>query len=224
MTTTKLVAISLVGVLCQAHAPLPIRIGPTGSKISASDVAAIRRVIGEEERLWLLVGLAPGFIKGRFVDVYAEPDVNGGSIRRGRLATVTTASPNFDSISESEWRKIADGRWAQVPFDGADPDALTGSRDPVRPFMVQGDLSDGQLIELVGLIRSSPRSPEALPEPIGGRQVQGTWPIIQITSADGTIRVKLIDESGREKSGQLVTVVRGSDTWIIRGLTYWIAD
>jgi hypothetical protein len=227
MTTTKLVATLLVGVLSQISAGLPIRIGPTGSEVSDADVVAIRQVLGETVRPWIVVGLAPGWIKGRFVDVYVQPDVTVDGIRRGRLESLGTASVTLASNEQrGEWRQVSSARWAQVPNDGADLDFIAGSRDLNRPFMVLGELTDGDLMTLVKFIRSSPKAPDNSRQPIGKdhSQVQGTWPIVQVAVTGSAVRVRLIDESPREKSGQMVTVGRIDNTWVIQQLGYWIAD
>lgn len=45
-----------------------------------------------------------------------------------------------------------------------------------------------------------------------------------MTSDGRVVRVRLLDESYREKSGQMVTVARLGSGWAVRDVSYWVAD
>jgi hypothetical protein len=232
-----LLTLVLLFALLQTGAPAgPVRIGPTGDRLTEDDLAQIG-LLAEEAggRPWVLDGHSPSFLPDApwYVAVYLQPDLTSGSLRRGRIQYMTALlTARGDYSAPRKWQLNSSTDSAQVTMPGTDPDSVTGGRDLNRPFRVAGTFSDGEILAIVALVRSSPSIPPPVSRAPGQptaaifTHVQGSWPIVTlIAAADrAAARVTLIDMKPSGTSGQSVELEGGGPEWRVVRLTAWIAD
>jgi len=218
----------VAGLLLQAAAAAPVRLGPSADQLSKIDIAGISTLVEGQGPVWVLIAQSQGFIPGRFVEVFLSPEVRTPSLRRGRMVSVQAPPPTTGDVA-SVWKRTgAEQPYAQVPLSRTDPDQVTNSRDLNRPFRIVGAFSDEEIVSLVAFIRSSPKVP-GNPRPGGtlvmpNSEVQGQWPIGLLSHSGGEIRVSLLDNDPRERSGQSVIVRRDGTTWIVQRVNMWVSD
>jgi hypothetical protein len=218
----------VAGLLLQAAAVAPLRLGPSADQLTNLDVAEISKLVEGQGPAWVLIAQSQGFIPGRFVDVFLSPQVRTLSLRRGRMVSVQASPPTTGDVAGIWKRAGAEQPYAQVPLSRTDPDQVTNSRDLNRPFRIAGAFSDEEIVSLVAFIRSSPTVPGS-PRPGGtlvlpNSEVQGQWPIGLLSHSGDDIRISLLDNDPRERSGQYVIVRRDGTTWIVQRITMWISD
>jgi len=233
---TSLLPVLLTTLLLAAQAPAiaPIRLGPTGDRLTNDDLDQIGRLSqGVGGVVWVLVGHPPMFDGSPpwYVEAYLEPDRTSSEVRRGRIQLVKASLPSQTAYAAAKrWELVSGAEYAQVVVQGTKPHAITGSRDLNRPFRIVGTINDEALVAIVALIRSSPKVPPPpdarTSQPIAGifTQVEGSWPIVSMTRQGNAVEVSLIDPKPFEKSGQKVMLRGSGKSWTAEWLSIWIAD
>lgn len=126
----------------------------------------IARLVGNTgKRAWLLVAdTSQTLPEMRFIDAYLEPDVSSPTIRRGRVVHLETAIVNGTAV---QWRlHSGESQYAQVLRGSSHGRGSLDDRSIERPFIVDGQFSDQELISLVWFVRLSPK-PERKMDPDG---------------------------------------------------------
>lgn len=218
----------------QAGPSPAIRLGPTGDRLTGSDLDQINRLDVGGRAAWVLEGQPGGFVRSNswYVVAYLTPDQIRADIRRGRLAVLKaemTSPAAYDG--PKRWELVSMGDYAQVPLPGAKPDAIAGGRDLNRPFKVVGTVDDDSLVAIVSFIRTGPSiasefQDRTAPLPAGiVRRVEKSWPINSVLLLSGdAVEVSLLDTSPMEKSGQKVWLRKYGTSWNITRLAAWFAD
>jgi hypothetical protein len=233
---TRLLILGTLGLFLtfQSAPSTAVRLGPTGNHLTSGDLDQINRLDVGGRAAWVLEGQARGGIRSNswYVVAYLTADQTRAGIRRGRLAVLKAEMTSPDAYDgPKRWELVSMGDYAQVPLSGADPDALTGSRDLNRPFTVVGTVEDDSLVAIVSLIRTGPAiaiefQDKTGPPPTGMfRRVEKSWPIksLLMLSADA-VEVSLLDPSRMEKSGQKVWLRKYGTSWNVTRLAAWFAD
>ena len=185
-----------------------IRAGQIPSQLTPDDIAQINRLTPVLPRLpWLMLGEL-NFAGQWALQVYGGPDVIEDGVRRGRMMYVLTAGPRSSNpprrwMTDPEWQSA----WAQVTAGGRAPHDVTSEADVNRPFTVSDEFSSRALVEIVTLVRTSPRVQAAGQV----RAVRGNLPVVRVAREDGSIRVHLRVDDRRE---EIVTVALTGDTWV----------
>jgi hypothetical protein len=224
--------LSWLGV--QSPAFGPIRLGPTGDRVTSDDLDQIRRLISSgNDSIWVVVGHKPGFVPSMAwsVSAYLEPDRASARIRRGRMFTMRAVLPSPNAYDQPKtWERASDAEYAQAPATGTDPNVVTGGRDLNRPFNLQGAFTDDSLRDIVDLIRRSPTAP-APSAPPGNppaasvfSQVQGSWPISSMRVIGDTVEVALLYPGPLENSVQVVSLRKVGSSWHVERIKFVIAD
>ena len=229
-----IVLMALLPLALQSPVPTPIRLGPTGDRLTADDLAQIGRLDFGGRAVWVLVGHPHGLIlsKSWYVNAYLEPDYVAARVRRGRIAVLRAEMTGPDAYDGPKtWELTSMNDYGQVPVSMERSDAITGGRDLNRPFAVVGRFDDELLVAIVTLIRSGPSitlppGQRTRPTPAGiFRTVEKSWPIAFMRrQADAVVEVSLLDPSPHEKSGQTVMLRKYGTDWAVVDLTAWIAD
>jgi hypothetical protein len=233
MTRLSLLLAVTLPLMLQSTTSSPIRLGPTGDRLTADDLEQIRRLDLGGRAPWILVGHLHGLDRSNswYVTAYLDPHHVRTAIRRGRIAVLKAEMTSPDAYdSPKTWALASMHDYAQVPVSAANPDRIADGRDLNRPFRVVGALDDDPLVSIVSFIRSGPTV--AVPsETRGGppaarifRQVEKSWPIgsVVVQRADA-VEVSLL-ENAYEKSGQTVILRKEGTSWTVTHLGRWVAD
>jgi hypothetical protein len=136
----------------------PVVIGKQGAALTGDDLAAIRALAeGSGTPIWIVdVRPVPDTLR---VTVYRQPDRTSAAIRRGHLFTATRGYAAPERTSRP-WVVVESGtdqpvEYAQVPIPGREPDDVRDEVDDNRPFIVNGELGDADLIGLVNYVRQA---------------------------------------------------------------------
>jgi hypothetical protein len=202
----------------------PIRIHKEARQLARRSVQDIARLAGSTgKRVWLLVGdTSQTLPEVRFIDAYREPDVTGVTIRRGRVVHLESAIVNGTAVG---WRvRPGTSQYAQVARESNHWRGALDDRSIERPFIVDGQFSDQELISLVSFVRGSPER-ERKVDPDGTIHVElpdldGTLPITEVRR-DGSAVIVVLQSSTR--SGQTATLIRNRSTWKLVDVTLWLA-
>jgi len=194
----------------------PIRLGDVARGLSDRDVAAITQIAQAQacrEKPWLINGPRVQIADLQFIEAYCPPEIGRDELRRGVLVNITRDLPS------GSWR-LSDGPqtvpYAQVTVSERQLNEVAGDDDINRPFRVIGEIRDDELVSLARFIRSG--AVRALPE--GSRPIERKWPIVSVARrTDGTIDVRSRQE---DMAGQLVTVRREGQGWIVLQVRFWI--
>ena len=209
--------------LVETHADT-IRIHNEARQLSTRSVQEIARLAGNPgKRAWLLVGdTSQTLPEMRFIDAYLEPDVSSPTIRRGRVVHLESAIVNGTAV---RWRvRSDDSQYAQVSREVNRWGGSLNDRSIERPFIVNGQFSDQELISLVSFVRTSPEREKTVDRDgtihMEFPGVDGTLPIT-VVSRDGSGVVVFLESSTR--SGQSLTLTRNRGTWKLVSVTFAIA-
>jgi hypothetical protein len=158
----------------------------------------------------------------RFIDAYLEPDVTGVTIRRGRVVYLESAIVNGTAV---RWRvRAGNSQYAQVVRESNRSRGPVHDRSIERPFIVDGQFSDQELISLVSFVRGSPEQERKL-DPDGTIRmafpsVDGTMPITEVRRENSDVIVVLQSST---RSGQTATLTRNRSTWKLVSVSGWLA-
>jgi hypothetical protein len=104
---------------------------------------------------------------------------------------------------------------------------LTRPRILDRPFRVEGQVSEADLISLVGFIRGSPSKPSRTTE-----NAHGSWSIeigAEVNGKNAIIRIKAkaecfleVTTESRRGAGQEIEVSRTDEGWQVVGVAEWM--
>ena len=212
----------------------PIRLGPTGGRLTSDDLNQIGRLNFGGRDVWVLEGRPRGFEPSNswYVVAYLEPDHVRADIRRGRLAVLKAEMTSPEAYDgPKRWELVSVSDYVQVPLSAAKPGAIDGGRDLNRPFKVIGTVDDDSLMSIVSLIRTAPTLAVEF-QPKTGLTLSGiflrvekSWPIssLLMLSADA-VEVSLLGTSPMEKSGQKVWLRKTGGSWMVTRLEAWFAD
>jgi len=158
----------------------------------------------------------------RFIDAYLEPDVSSTTIRRGRVVHLESAIVNGTAV---QWRvRSGESEYAQVLRGSNHRRGSLDDRSIDRPFIVDGQFSDQELISLVSFVRRSPK-PERKVDPDGAIHIEfpgvdGTLPITEVRRDDSAVIVVLQSST---RSGQTAKLSRNRSTWKLASVSWWLA-
>lgn len=151
----KLAVLAAAVALVQATGA-PIVIGKQGAVLTGADLAAISALAeGSGTPIWIVdVGAVSDVLTAT---VYRKPDRMSAAIRRGHLFTVTRGYAAPDR-SPRPWILLETGsaqpaEYAQVPIEGSEVDDVRDEVDDNRPFRVDADLGDADLLGVVSYVR-----------------------------------------------------------------------
>lgn len=147
---TRLSALWVVTLLLtfQSTASSPIRLGPTGDRLTSDDLDQIGRLNFGDRAVWVLEGRPHGFERSNswYVVAYLTPDQIRADIRRGRLAVLKAEMTSPEAYDgPKRWELVSMGDYAQVSLSAGKADAIAGGRDLNRPFKVIGAVDDESL-------------------------------------------------------------------------------
>jgi len=194
------------------------------SRRSVQEIVALAGGNGTD--VWLLVGDHSQVLPETwFIDAYLEADVSGPRLRRGRVASLESRIVNGVAIG---WRaRSPEAKYAQV--------AIAPNRWPTslndlsidRPFVVEGDFSDQELIALVSFVRGTPQVESSHGKDSHGRtwsqfpdRLDGRMPITAIRREGATVIVILQSST---RSGQTAELSRANGAWTLLRVTIWVA-
>jgi hypothetical protein len=232
MTRLSLLLAVILPLTFQSTTSSPIRLGPTGDRLTADDLEQIRRLDFGGRAVWVLVGQPRGFEPSNswYVNAYLDPDHVRADIRRGRIAVLKAEMTSPDAYDgPKSWALASMLDYAQVPVSTARPDAIAGGRDLNRPFRIVGTFDDDSLVAIVSFIRSGPILAVPLQATTGAppagifRQVEKSWPISSVVQQANAAEVSLL-RSPYEKSGQTVILRKEGTSWTVTHLGAWFAD
>jgi hypothetical protein len=200
------------------------RLGTIGERLTNRDVEEIAALAkATVSSIYLLAGDRSQVLPETWlVEVYLAPTPDRGRVRRGPVVNVSKV---VEEGSLTAWRVDGETRYAQVAAPGRRfPTALT-SRDNDRPFLLEGEFTDDELVSIVSFIRSSPEQPSKK-APNGtiyglGLPVEGALPIGTIRRT-GKAEVMVI-LAASQRHGQTVSLRRSRDRWLIVEVVFWIA-
>jgi len=185
-----------------------------------AQVRGLARPTGKEP--WLIHGfrhgLGPKFTSRRTrLEVYLQPEVENGSLRRGRVLHVEISAPAAGGRNASA-RIESTGNYAQIVVPGRRATDVEGKWDLNRPFLVDGEFDDQTLSSLVALIRRSPQGP---PRPNGGvsAKINGSLAISRVRRTDGGVEVTL---NADDLHGENVTLEERGGSLVIVEHGFWI--
>jgi hypothetical protein len=152
---TTLGLLVVVGVLmasASASAQQVPRLGTIGERLTNRDIEEIARLARTTVSTIYLLHGDQGQTEKWLVDVYLAPASDRAQVRRGRVVKVSKAVDG----SPTAWHLDEERRYAQVAAPGRRfPTALTPG-DNNRPFLLEGEFTDSELVSIVSFIRSSP--------------------------------------------------------------------
>jgi hypothetical protein len=221
-------ALVAVGWLSPGHAAE--RRPAEGVFIEAKDLTPaekvqVRRLVrptGKE--LWLIYGFrygrgAKSTPRRTRLEVYLQPDVENGRLRRGRVLSLEVSAP-AGAGKKASGRIRFTAKYGQVVVLGRRPDEVKGKWDLHRPFLVDGEFDDETLLGLVELIRRSPAAGPPGPNGETPNRVNGSLAISHVRRTDNAVEVTLNrdDRHGEsvnleERNGRLVIVSYG--IWVV---------
>ena len=151
----------------------PLRLGDLARALSAQDIASLELDLPAGGKPWLLVGDFAQARTFQSIEAYMPPDSATPQFRRGttiRLSRRVTdpANPGPWSIDNSVQqggiqtqqgfvgRPPNHGSYVQVAIEGRTFEAFVDDQDHNRPFIVEGNLSDAELISIVDYVRPKP--------------------------------------------------------------------
>jgi hypothetical protein len=142
--------------------------------------------------------------------------------RRGRVAHLESAIVNGTPV---QWRvRSGESEYAQVLRGSNHGRGSLDDRSIERPFIVDGQFSDRELISLVSFVRRSPK-PERKVDLDGTIHIEfpgvdGTMPITEVTCDESAVIVVLQRST---RSGQTATLSRNRSTWKLISASGWLA-
>jgi hypothetical protein len=190
----------------------PLRINDEARMLSRRSVSEIVRLATSGGNgVWLLVGdTSQTLPEKRFIDAYLEPDTSGAVLRRGRVVSLESRIVKGTAV---RWTVTSPVRqYAQV---SRQPNRWPVSLEDLsieRPFVVDGDFAEEELIGLVSFVRASPK-------PDGLLGLNGTLPITEVRRSDSVLTVVL---QGSTRHGQTADLSRIAGRWKLLRVTMWI--
>jgi hypothetical protein len=185
-----------------------------------AQVRQLARPTGKEP--WLIHGFrfGPGAKSTRRrtrLEIYLEPEVENGSLRRGRVLHTEISAPVAGGRYASP-RIKSTGKYARIVVHGRPATEVKGKWDLSGPFQVHGEFDDQTLLSLVALIRSSPQGP---PLPNGGLsgKIDGSLAISDVRRTDNGVEVRL---NADDYHGQYVTLEDRNGRFVIVQHGAWI--
>jgi hypothetical protein len=218
----------LLAAFCAAASAIqpyasPVRVYDEARSLSHRSVREIVRLAARDGKgVWLLVGdTSQTLPEKRFIDAYLEPDATTPRLRRGRVVSLESRIVNGAAVHWVPRSPVA--RYAQVAIEPNRWPASLKDQSIERPFLIDGDFTDDDLIELVSFVRSSPKSPKRVDSDgtiqLDGEDVDGTMPITQISQRGSTVTVVL---QGSTRHGQTADLSRVDGSWKLLRVTMWI--
>jgi len=157
----------------QAAAATPLRLGDLARSLSAADIASIELALPAGGKPWLIAGDFGQARSSQSVEAYLPPDPASAQLRRGsmiRLSRRITDPSNpgpwaiDNSVQQGGMQTRGGfvghppnhGPYAQVAIEGRTFQEFSDDQDQNRPFLVEGSISDAELIDIVAFIRPKP--------------------------------------------------------------------
>ncbi len=217
----------LLAACCAASSAIQpaaiIRIYDEARSLSHRSVNEIVRLAARDGKaVWLLQGdTSQTLPETRFIDAYLEADASTTRLRRGRLISLESRIGNGAALHWVLRSPVA--RYAQVAVEPNRWPASLKDQSIERPFLVDGDFTDEDLVGLISFVRSSPKSPKRV-DPDGtihldSFDVDGTMPISQVSRTDSTVTVVL---PGSTRHGHTAYLRRVDGSWKLLRVTMWI--
>jgi hypothetical protein len=205
---------ALTAIVFQAAASPVVRLGDVARAIAAHDIAAVEQIaVASVGKPWLLNGPRGQISDLQVIEAYGPPEIRTSNLRRGPMATIQRRGDAAGRTWEP-WSLQYTGSYAHVAVPGRDFDRVDGDRDLNRPFRVNGQFTDAELVSLVSFVRSSPAGPAA-----GKEKVEGAWPVGLVAREPDGIRVSTLRD---DLSGQRVTLRSRGQAWEVVEIRFWI--
>ena len=151
----------------------PLRLGDFARGLSAQDVASFELALPTGGKPWLLVGDFAQSRTFQSIQAYLPPDSATAQLRRGsmirltrRVTDPTNPGPwTIDNSTQQGGMQTQQGfvghppnhgSYVQVAIEGRTFEEFQGDQDHNRPFIVEGNWSDAELIGIVAFVRPKP--------------------------------------------------------------------
>jgi hypothetical protein len=128
------------------------RLGTIGERLTNRDVEEIARLARTTVSTIYLLHGDQGQTKQWLVDVYLAPASDRAQVRRGRVVKMSKVVDGLPTA----WRVDEERRYAQVAAPGRRFPTALAPGDNNRPFLLEGEFTDSELVGIVSFIRSSP--------------------------------------------------------------------
>jgi hypothetical protein len=194
-------------LLSQTTSTELIRIGDVARKLSDQDISDLEAAVALRGKPWLLLGERGQRPLAQFIEAYLSPDNTTGRVRRGRIVRVSRLAPSSAwTIDNNNYQQgfPRGGSYAQVAVSGRSFDQIQGDEDLNRPFLVEGNISDADLVSIVTFIRSTQLS--------GGRTTN-TGPIQSVSGNSPTSAIVWIRAGAM--ASEILTLNRQVQGWVI---------
>jgi hypothetical protein len=193
-------------------ATTPLRLGDFARGLSAQDIASLEPALATGRKPWLFVGDFAQARSVQWIQAYMPPDSATAQLRRGtviRLSRRVTdpANPGPWTIDNSVQQGGMQtqqglvghppnhGTYVQVAIEGRTFEEFQGDQDHNRPFIVEGNWSDAELISIVEFVRPKPPllsvGPIQAVVPIGSNGSVTVWSRVGPQASEWTILQKL---------------------------------
>jgi hypothetical protein len=199
-----------------AQAPTnPIRSGEVARELSDKDIADLVQTLPAGSKPWLLIGERGQIRIAQTIEAYLPPVTSTREVRRGSMIPLRRYLRN--GAAPDPWTVIPNyGRggattplsYAQVSIAGRSFDQIQGDDDLNRPFMLKGNPTDADLVDVVAVLRAS----RAYSYP-GGGYVAGL-PILNMDWQTNNFVVVDLRDGGILKQ-QRATLRKEGDVWVI---------
>lgn len=198
-------------ILAQAPATRSARIGELGKSLTDSEAVQIARIASPTGPApWLLYGYRT--ILGDEMAAYLPPDTSSKDVRRGNLIYLGRR-PGTSTAAPSPWGGSQPGRYAQVVLAGHDFNPAQSDQDINRPFAIQGEFTDDDLIRIVTLIRTSTVSMGSR-----GEKIWNNLPIASLIRQSGDsviVWISIVPVGAIQR----VTLRRSGTEWVVEAIT-----
>ena len=153
---------------------------------------------------WVIVAHQLPGIAAWSLDLYVTPVQPMAVVRRGTLLSILAG----DNRGRPRWSIVRTQTYAHVRVRSQHPYEVRSPSDPARPFAIDGELSDQDILSVVDFLRSRPRYRGE-----GNERTVDRLPIQSLAQTrDGQIRARLgVDFD----SMQEVMVKRLPDGWTV---------
>jgi len=218
MPNVLALSVVIAVAIVQSASPVLPRTGDVARALTEQDIAAMTPLLPAEAKPWYLNGDSPLILPGgstQYMQVYLQPTTATTAIRRGQVLTITRRISS--GVPPTAWMARPLEKYAQVEVPGKSFEQIDGDEDINRPFRVEGDFEDGELVRIVKFLRTGP---EVRTERNGNGFIR-VLPLLLLRRESPT-RVS-ITLRGQAGSGQSVVLEKQGQDWVPVAFGYWIA-
>ena len=205
-----MLSVALITALLQGAEPIVIYTRGPGIPLPAYFIQkATETARAQGGQLWVIAAQQLPGVPAWSLDLYFAPVSPTAAVRRGTHLSILAGEKRGGGRI---WVVERTENYAQVPLLTQHPYEIRSESDPARPFAIDGELSDLDILSVVAFLRSSPRYREGRTE----RRVDGQVPIQSLTrTSDGRIKATL---GHNHDHGTAVLMQRLDDEWSVTGV------